>query len=202
LERLSGQLTRMKVIPNHKNPATASAVPASGVAVLEREPAPTDYLSGHALPLFDLGGMADRFTDDLRKLARHSPSTSNANRPADRYLGHSLPLFGFDFKSHRPTKLKTNGNNHTKKTDTRAEVPVEKPTNGGGRVNAEQPADYYASSLPLFGPNTVSRESNGSSDNGASHVNGSSGGSSGGSSDYHANDADLGQSLPLFSPRP
>lgn len=193
LDRLSGRLTRMKVIPNQPILAAASPLPATDVAVLDREPAPTDYLSGHALPLFDLGGLADRFTDDLRKLSRPSPAASNGKKSTDRYLGHSLPLFGFDFRSHRPTKLKVgtvNGNHHSK-ANRHPEGPAQDRPNGASPVSAEQPADHYASSLPLFGPNAVSRESNGSPDNGEGHAD----------AEHQEDDADLGHSLPLFGPK-
>lgn len=209
LTRLSGRLTRIGVLPDHKMRTFVSPAPEAGVGVLEPEPeAPAEFISGHSLPLFDLGGLADHPTDDLRKSTRrHSMPHGNGQKPAERYLGHSLPLFGFDVHSHRPTKIAVNG--HTE-SNGRAKNPVEEPArslgNGEGQANAEQPMDHCTYPLPVFGPNAVSLRSNAGSD----ELNGRADGGTGQAGGDHENqpqdedqpqaDPQLGHSLPLFVP--
>ena len=83
-------------------------------------------------------------TNDLQESALDSATTTNGNgkRKADRYLGHSLPLFGQDIESHRPIIVGANGNGHA---------------NDNGR--SEQAAeDDLGSPLPLFGANVLSHQ--------------------------------------------
>ncbi len=116
--RLSGELTRLKIVPGHKTqtPPPATGAGKNGHTISSRE-ASLEYVTSHSLPLFDLSGVAHRLTDDLRKSRSVAPSTTNGNgatngngngkKPADHYLGHSLPLFGSDVLSYRLTKKPT-----------------------------------------------------------------------------------------------
>jgi putative drug exporter of the RND superfamily len=194
--QMFNELVRLKVLPSHKTQPSLSSLTAAGVARRNKRRAmdarektsdatattngePT-YLSGHALPLFDLTGLAHRLTDDLRKSTSDSPPISNGGeKPKDRYFGHALPLFGFDVHSYRPTKLSTTKDNA--------------PINGKGHVNGKPPNDDDEHPLPLFGLDVMSHQpSNGSGDdksNGNGHLNSEQGA-----------DRYLGQALPLFGP--
>ena len=116
--RLSGELTRLKIVPGRKTqtPPPATGAGKNGHTTTSSREASLEYVTSHSLPLFDLSGVAHRLTDDLRKSRSVAPSTTNGNgatngngkeKPADHYLGHSLPLFGSDVLSYRLTKTPT-----------------------------------------------------------------------------------------------
>ena len=115
----------------------------------------TGPIYDHALPLFDLSGLANHLTPDLRGSTSDSLTTGKDNGPykIDRYPGHSLPLFGADILSQRPITTRTNGNGHA---------------NGNSKHPVEHDLNH---SLPLFGPNVLSHPlSNGTAH--ADHGNG------------------------------
>src|SRR5262249_23728961 len=96
-------LVRLKLVPpGHKprakprrlRPARASNGRAPNRRKAAARKRPTERLSEHALPLFDLSALPDHVTYDLRESASDSATTTNGNgeRQTDRYLGHSLPL--------------------------------------------------------------------------------------------------------------
>jgi RND superfamily putative drug exporter len=204
--RLSGELTRLKIMPSRKTRTASSALPATGVAAgkgghtatTSRE-ASVEYVTSHSLPLFDLSGVAHRLTDDIRKSRSVAPSTTNGNgvtnghtngtgkKPADHYLGHSLPLFGSDVLSYRLAKMPTsvstgrsNGGDHPNGDD-------------GGGIGDEQSIDHYEHALPVFGRTGLSHEpTNGNGKTTDSVTDPTEG--------QLENDPDFGQSLPLFRP--
>jgi len=150
LEQISDQLVRMKILPSHKTQTAAPSPPANGQATGERKAAngtrPFARVPNHALPLFDLSGISQRPMDDLHEPAR-KPAPTNGHRNgkhkgndkhrADRYLGHSLPLFGPGVLSHALVTTKTNGNGHA---------------NGSGHdPHADTESGAESESLPLFG---------------------------------------------------
>ncbi len=150
LEQISDQLVRMKILPSHKTQTTAPPPPANGQATGGRKAAngtrPFARVPNHALPLFDLSGISQRPMDDLHEPAR-KPAPTNGHRNgkhkgndkhrADRYLGHSLPLFGPGVLSHALVTTKTNGNGHA---------------NGSGHAfDADTESGAESESLPLFG---------------------------------------------------
>ncbi|WP_231639447.1 MMPL/RND family transporter [Mycobacterium sp. Marseille-P9652] len=126
-------LVRLKMVPDRK-PRKGQAKPRAAGAARSTVPVPT-----HALPLFDLSGLPDHVTDDLRDSALDTAPTtaSNGKRKAERYLGHSLPLFGHGAAVQRPITLSAKANGHT---------------NGNGRAK-DSAEDEAGDPLPLFGPN-------------------------------------------------
>lgn len=147
LEQISEQLVRMKVIPSPRSHVPAPAPQAHGHAPGARKASnggrPTAHVPNHALPLFDLSGMSTQLTDDLIEPRRDAVSANgrrngNHKRRVDRYLGHSLPLFGPDVLSHALVSVGTNGH-----------------ANGSNGNHAEadtEQAGDQDESLPLFGP--------------------------------------------------
>jgi len=131
LEQISGQLVRMKVLPGHRTRTPMPEPHAAGHP--NGKPGAVERIPNHALPLFDLSGVSQHFTDDLLEPQRAS-ATTNGHRNGNRYLGHSLPLFGPGALSHALVTVTTNGNGHR--------------SDSGG--NAEQAGDEDES-LPLFG---------------------------------------------------
>jgi len=190
--RLSGELTRLKIMPSRKTqtvPAT-SAGKDGRTATTSRDPS-VEYVTSHSLPLFDLSGVAHRLTDDLRKSRSVAPSTNgatngNGNKPADRYLGHSLPLFGSDVLSYRLTKMPTNV-----LAKSTARSNGDDHSNGNG--HDEQSIDHYEHALPVFGRPGLSHEP--TSGNGKT-----TGSVTERTEGQLEDDPDLGQSLPLFGP--
>ncbi|MFY2861644.1 RND family transporter [Mycobacterium sp. THU-M104] len=152
LEQITEQLVRMKVIPNLKThvrqPEPQQHGRARGTPKEAGDQRPAARVPSHALPLFDLGGASSHLTDDLTEPARHPLSANrngNGSYKRNRYLGHSLPLFGPGVLSHALVSAGTNGprNGHS---NGRA--------NGAGHSNGsdEQPR-VQDESLPLFEPN-------------------------------------------------
>ena len=96
--------------------------------------------------MFDLSALPSHVTDDLLEPAVDSATTSNGNgKPkADRYVGHSLPLFGQEVPSQRPITLGATGNGHAN---------GKKNGNGHGEPSAE---DDVSNPLPLFGTSATS----------------------------------------------
>ncbi len=131
----SDLLVRLKLIPRHARPAAAAPAPP----VQNAKPS-AQRISEHALPLFDLSKVSHALTDDVREPALDSSSFTNGKRKGDRYLGHSLPLFGQDFLSHRPITVGANGNGHA----------------NGNRHSAQSTEEELDSPLPLFGISVVS----------------------------------------------
>ncbi len=163
LEQISDQLVRLKVLPSHKVQVAPAAPAPSGGATDDRKASngkrPTGRLPNHALPLFDLSGMSQHLTDDLLEPApkpvhtngkRKGNGNSNSNskghtngngkRKGERYLGHSLPLFGPGVLSHALVTAGANGNGHTNG----------KANGNDATGEAEQPGDDKES-LPVFG---------------------------------------------------
>jgi putative drug exporter of the RND superfamily len=144
-------LVRLKLVPPGHKPRSKSRRPRPTRTATGRTPdgrkaatrkRRTERLSDHALPLFDLSALPDHVTYELRESASDfaTPTNGNGKRQADRYLGHSLPLFGQDLGSQRPITVGGNGNGHA---------------NGNG--HGEQPADDDVSNpLPLFGTSAAS----------------------------------------------
>jgi RND superfamily putative drug exporter len=152
-------LVRLKLVPGHKPRTKSRRLPATRVngatsAGTTNGERSSKRLPEHALPLFDLGGLPDHLTYDLRESGSNSPTTGNGNgkRKADRYLGHSLPLFGHDVLSCRPvingTNGKANGNGHAN-GKANGDGPAANEDNGEQSLDADagQP-------LPLFGPDS------------------------------------------------
>ena len=161
--RIWDQLVRLKLVPSQKTRIRLASPPATGLAPVRKVgasenreatagPRPTkngkpstDQIYDHALPLFDLSGLADQPIPDLRGSTSDSLTTGkdNGQNKIDRYLGHSLPLFGPNILSHRPTtRTNGNGNGHA---------------NGNGDTNSNRnrkdPIEHDLNhSLPLFGP--------------------------------------------------
>ncbi|MCV7442355.1 RND family transporter [Mycobacterium paraense] len=142
-------LVRLKLVPpSHKSRSKSRRPRSNGIAKArsgsgngQRSSA---RLPEHALPLFDLSGLPDHVTDDLRDSASDLQSPTNGND--DPYLGHSLPLFGQDFLSPRPITVGAKANGHS---------------NGNGH-SEESAADDADNSLPLFGASSpASRGANG-----------------------------------------
>ncbi|ORW33460.1 hypothetical protein AWB91_07790 [Mycobacterium paraense] len=142
-------LVRLKLVPpSHKSRSKLRRPRSNGIAKArsgsgngQRSSA---RLPEHALPLFDLSGLPDHVTDDLRDSASDLQSPTNGND--DPYLGHSLPLFGQDFLSPRPITVGAKANGHS---------------NGNGH-SEESAADDADNSLPLFGASSpASRGANG-----------------------------------------
>jgi RND superfamily putative drug exporter len=160
-------LVRLKLIPGHKPRTSSRQLPkargANGRAGDQRKATPQspaatngkasiDRLSDHALPLFDLGGLPDHVTDDLRESAM--TGNGDGKHQTDNLLGHSLPLFGQDVLSHRPITIGANGNGHA-----------------DGKANGDESIDHDLSQpLPLFGANTPANS------NGNGHANGNGNG--------------------------
>uniref|UniRef100_UPI0038CC17BE MMPL/RND family transporter n=1 Tax=Mycobacterium parmense TaxID=185642 RepID=UPI0038CC17BE len=124
LEQLTDQLVRMKVLPTQK--IRPSFTPAQATLAARKNGAKPAKGNGkkrsdddlpHALPIFDLSGLPSHLTDALRESDSKATTAANGNgrqpKKADRYLGHSLPLFGNNILSQRPVVLtNTNGNGH------------------------------------------------------------------------------------------
>jgi RND superfamily putative drug exporter len=191
--RLSGELTRLKIVPNHKRRTAKSLLPATsatsgklGHAATTRGKPSVEYVASHSLPLFDLSGLAHGLTDDLRKSRLVAPSTTNGhgngNKPAARAVGHALPLFGSNVLSYRLSNMPNNV--HGKSTVH---------TNGDdhNNDNGKQSIDHYEHALPLFGPTDLSHEpTNGkTTDSATDRTEGE-----------QDNESDLSHPLPLFGP--
>jgi len=207
-------LTRFKVIPSHQSHPATGVAPGtkSDAAATTNGESSVDYLSHHALPLFDLNGPVHRLTDDLRKskVVPRTNSNGHGNKPTDRYLGHALPLFGPSVTSHRVIKLATNGNGHAK-SNGHGNGNVNVNGNGNGHVNGhvngnghtddngKQPIDHYQHSLPLFGHDVLSPQpANG---NGHAKSDDDDPDNANQEGDHEGNqetDDYLGQALPLF----
>jgi RND superfamily putative drug exporter len=103
--------------------------------------------------LFDLSGLSDQLTYDLQESAVDSATTTNGNgkQKVDRYLGHSLPLFGPGALSHTLITVGANGNGHA---NGKANGNGHANGNSDGDGNADQASDQDVSQpLPLFGAN-------------------------------------------------
>ena len=199
--RLSGELTRLKIVPDRKtlsSPPPATSAGKDGRTATTSRDASVEYVTSHSLPLFDLSGVAHRLTDDLRKSRSVAPSTTNGNgatngngkKPADHYLGHSLPLFGSDVLSYRLTKKPTNIHG---KTTGPSNGDVHPGGDDGGGVGDDQSIDHYEHALPLFGRTGLSHEpadGNGKTTHNVAEL----------TEVQLEDDPDLGQSLPLFGP--
>jgi putative drug exporter of the RND superfamily len=146
-------LVRLKLVPPGHKPRTKSRrLRSPGVAngrARDGRKATTDKrsierLPEHALPLFDLSALPDHVTDDLHDSASDSAAAANGNgkHKTDRYLGHSLPLFGQDSLSRRPITVGANGNGHS-------------DGNGHSEQSAE---DDLGNALPLFGGEDLSHQ--------------------------------------------
>ena len=154
LEQIADQLVRLKVIPGRKPQASVSSIRATKVAPLmdgnatcDRETTTfgqpsIDPVRDHALPLFDLSGLSHHAAYDLKESALDSSTSANGNgkHKIDRYLGHSLPLFGPAVLSHPLSTIRTNGDGHA---------------NGNG-YSEQSVEDDLGHSLPLFGANVLS----------------------------------------------
>ncbi|MEY8016697.1 RND family transporter [Mycobacterium servetii] len=147
LEQISEQLVRMKVIPSPRTHVPAPAPQANGHAPGAHKASKGDrstaHVPNHALPLFDLSGMSTQLTDELVEPTRDAVSANgrrngNHKRRVDRYLGHSLPLFGPDVLSHALVSVGTNGHANG--------------SNGKHRTADAEQAGDQDESLPLFGP--------------------------------------------------
>jgi RND superfamily putative drug exporter len=135
-------LVRLKLVPARKKqnsiaPAASDSRPVTnGKRSVGRTPE-------HALPLFDLSGVSHALSNDVSESALGSSTTNgngNGKKNGDRYLGHSLPLFGHDILSYRPILVGANGNGHSN-------------DNGHGGDSAD---DDLSNPLPLFGTNVLS----------------------------------------------
>jgi len=154
LQQISEQLVRMKVLPSPRTHVPSPAAQANGHAPGARKATsggrPSARVPQHALPLFDLSGMSANLTDDLVEPARASVSANghrngNNKRRVDRYLGHSLPLFGPGVLAHALVSAGTNGHGNGSNGTGRSN------SNGHSHGDAEQSRDEDES-LPLFGP--------------------------------------------------
>jgi RND superfamily putative drug exporter len=166
LEQLTEQLVRMKIIPGHRSKTLSPAATSVGAlrnghaevgrnatsdsSVTTNGGSSTDQLYDHALPVFDLSGLSHNLTYELREPALDSVTTGNGNgeQKIDRYLGHSLPLFGQHVLSARPIIVGTNG-----KANSSGKANVDR--NGHGEQSIE---DDLSNPLPLFGSNVLSHQ--------------------------------------------
>ena len=201
--RLSGELTRLKIVPARKtlsSPSPAAGAGKDGRTATTSREASVEYVTSHSLPLFDLSGVAHRLTDDPRKSRSVAPSTTDGNgatsgngngkKPADRYLGHSLPLFGSDVLSYRLTKKPTSIQPKSSGRSNGDDHPNGDHDDGVG-VGDEQSIDHYEHALPLFGVTGLSHEpANGKTSDSVAEL----------TEGPRENDPDLGHSLPLFGP--
>ncbi|MEE6176576.1 RND family transporter [Mycobacterium sp. 050134] len=139
LEQISGQLVRLKVIPSPKTqvlpaaaPPAESKKPTKGCVDLNRD---------YPLPLFDLSGVSHLM--DLKETQAPARTNGSTRHKPDRYLGHSLPLFGHNVLASRPILVGANGNGHKNgKTNGHA--------NGNGR-GGSSPEEDASQPLPVFG---------------------------------------------------
>ena len=135
-------LVRLKLVPPSHKSRTKSrrARPTRDTngRKATSHPARIERVSEHALPVFDLGALPDHVTNDLRESAPDPRPPTNGKRKADRYPGHSLPLFGQDVQSQRPITVGANGSGHA---------------NGNGH-GEQAPEDDLTNPLPLFGPSS------------------------------------------------
>jgi RND superfamily putative drug exporter len=165
-------LVRLKLIPGRKtHRAPSSDAPltsghARGMrAKTSDAPATTsgelaiDCPSDHPLPLFDLDGLPAHLTSDLRASASDSVTNGNSNgkQKVDRYLGHSLPVFGLNVRSLPPITIRPNGNGHADgkaNGNGHSDGAANGNLHSNGNGHGEQPTDHDLDHpLPLFGPN-------------------------------------------------
>ena len=136
-------LVRLKLIPGRQRQTSVSPATSDSLPIANGKPS-VDRLPEHALPLFDLSGVSHSLTYDLRESALDSSISTNGKgkQKSDRYLGHSLPLFGHDILSYRPILVGANGNGHS-----------------SGNGHSEQSIeDDLSNPLPLFGTNVLSHQ--------------------------------------------
>ncbi|BBX61132.1 putative transport protein MmpL12 [Mycobacterium saskatchewanense] len=135
LEQISGQLVRLKVIPSPKT----QVLPAAGPAADSKKPTKgsVDLNRDHPLPLFDLSGVSH--LTDLKEAQAPTRPNGNTRHKPDRFLGHSLPLFGHNVLASRPILLVANGNGHKNGK-----------TNGHANDNSS-PEEDASQPLPVFG---------------------------------------------------
>ncbi|WP_293320758.1 RND family transporter [Mycobacterium sp.] len=146
-------LVRLKLVPSRKKPLPSSV--AGSAPVADGKPK-SQRLPKHSLPLFDLSGVAHRLTEDVSELVMGSSKSTNGKSTngksangksangkgkSDRYVGHSLPLFGHDVLATRPILVGANGNGQTN-------------GNGHGKQSHE---DDVSGPLPLFGTDVPAR---------------------------------------------